>query len=69
MESNPRAHSFSKAGDFEAPIEADGNRILGFTAFGVGVGTHLRRPDCNDMARLPSIAARTFWLIAGWSRG
>ena len=50
METNLRAHTLSETRGFvKALVEADSDRILGFTAFGVGAGEILAAvPDCDD---------------------
>jgi pyruvate/2-oxoglutarate dehydrogenase complex dihydrolipoamide dehydrogenase (E3) component len=59
MESNLRAHTLSETRGFlKALIEADGDRILGFTAFGVGAGEIMATVQVAMSAGLPYTALR-----------
>jgi pyruvate/2-oxoglutarate dehydrogenase complex dihydrolipoamide dehydrogenase (E3) component len=60
METNLRARTLSETRGFvKALVEADNDRILGFTAFGVGAGGDpSRRPDCDDRRAALHCAAR-----------
>ena len=54
MESNLRARTLSETRGFmKALVEADGDRILGFTAFGVGAGEILAAVQVAMIAGLP----------------
>jgi pyruvate/2-oxoglutarate dehydrogenase complex dihydrolipoamide dehydrogenase (E3) component len=57
MESNLRARTLSETRGFvKARVEADRDRILGFTAFGVGAGEILAAVQIAMTARLPYAA-------------
>jgi pyruvate/2-oxoglutarate dehydrogenase complex dihydrolipoamide dehydrogenase (E3) component len=57
METNLRARTLSETRGFvKALVEANSDRILGFTAF--GVGDPGRRPDCDDRGAALHRAAR-----------
>jgi pyruvate/2-oxoglutarate dehydrogenase complex dihydrolipoamide dehydrogenase (E3) component len=59
MESNLRAHTLSETRGFlKALIEADGDRVLGFTAFGVGAGEIMATVQVAMSAGLPYTALR-----------
>jgi pyruvate/2-oxoglutarate dehydrogenase complex dihydrolipoamide dehydrogenase (E3) component len=59
MESNLRAHTLSETRGFvKALVEADSDRILGFTAFGVGAGETLAAVHIAMIAGLPYTALR-----------
>ena len=59
MESNLRARTLSETRGFlKCLIEADGDRILGFTAFGVGAGEIMAAVQVAIIAGLPYIALR-----------
>jgi pyruvate/2-oxoglutarate dehydrogenase complex dihydrolipoamide dehydrogenase (E3) component len=59
METNLRAHTLSETRGFvKALVEADGDRILGFTAFGVGAGETLAAVQIAMIAGLPYTALR-----------
>jgi pyruvate/2-oxoglutarate dehydrogenase complex dihydrolipoamide dehydrogenase (E3) component len=59
MESNLRAHTLSETRGFvKALVEADSDRILGFTAFGVGAGEILATVQIAMTAGLPYTALR-----------
>jgi pyruvate/2-oxoglutarate dehydrogenase complex dihydrolipoamide dehydrogenase (E3) component len=59
MESNLRAHTLSETRGFvKALVEADSDRILGFTAFGVGAGEILATAQTAMIAGLPYTALR-----------
>jgi pyruvate/2-oxoglutarate dehydrogenase complex dihydrolipoamide dehydrogenase (E3) component len=59
MESNLRAHTLSETGGFlKALVEADSDRILGFTAFGVGAGEIMSSVQIAMIAGLPYTALR-----------
>jgi pyruvate/2-oxoglutarate dehydrogenase complex dihydrolipoamide dehydrogenase (E3) component len=59
MESNLRARTLSETRGFmKALVEADGDRILGFTAFGVGAGEILAAVQVAMIAGLPYTALR-----------
>ena len=59
MENNLRARTLSETRGFvKALVEADSDRILGFTAFGVGAGEILAAVQITMIARLPYTALR-----------
>jgi pyruvate/2-oxoglutarate dehydrogenase complex dihydrolipoamide dehydrogenase (E3) component len=59
MEAVLRAHTLSEMRGFlKALVEADGDRILGFTAFGVGAGETMAAVQIAMIARLPYTALR-----------
>jgi pyruvate/2-oxoglutarate dehydrogenase complex dihydrolipoamide dehydrogenase (E3) component len=59
MEANLRARTFSETRGFvKALVEADSDRILGFTAFGVGAGEVLAAVQVAIIAALPYTALR-----------
>jgi pyruvate/2-oxoglutarate dehydrogenase complex dihydrolipoamide dehydrogenase (E3) component len=59
METNLRARTLSETRGFvKALVEADSDRILGFTAFGVGAGEILAGVQIAMIARLPYTALR-----------
>src|ERR1700726_4760219 len=59
METNLRARTLSETRGFvKALVEADGDRILGFTAFGVGAGEILAAVQVAMIAGLPYTALR-----------
>jgi pyruvate/2-oxoglutarate dehydrogenase complex dihydrolipoamide dehydrogenase (E3) component len=59
METNLRAHTLSETRGFvKALVEADNDRILGFTAFGVGAGETLAAVQVAMIAGLPYTALR-----------
>jgi pyruvate/2-oxoglutarate dehydrogenase complex dihydrolipoamide dehydrogenase (E3) component len=59
MEANLRARTLSETRGFvKALVEADGDRILGFTAFGVGAGEILAAVQVAMIAGLPHTALR-----------
>jgi len=59
MEANLRARTLSETRGFlKALVEADGDRILGFTAFGVGAGEVLAAVQIAMIAGLPYTAMR-----------
>ena len=59
METNLRAQTLSETRGFvKALVEADGDRILGFTAFGVGAGETLAAVQIAMIAGLPYTALR-----------
>jgi hypothetical protein len=60
METNLHAHTLSETRGFvKALVEADSDRILGFTAFAVGAGGDPGcRPDCDDRRAALHRAAR-----------
>src|SRR5467141_2128047 len=59
METNLRARTLSETRGFvKALVEADSNRILGFTAFGVGAGETLAAVQIAMIAGLPYTALR-----------
>jgi pyruvate/2-oxoglutarate dehydrogenase complex dihydrolipoamide dehydrogenase (E3) component len=59
METNLRAHTLSETRGFlKALVEADGDRILGFTAFGVGAGEILAAVQIAMIVGLPYTALR-----------
>jgi pyruvate/2-oxoglutarate dehydrogenase complex dihydrolipoamide dehydrogenase (E3) component len=59
METNLRAHTLSETRGFvKAVVEADSDRILGFTAFGVGAGETLAAVQIAMIAGLPYTALR-----------
>jgi pyruvate/2-oxoglutarate dehydrogenase complex dihydrolipoamide dehydrogenase (E3) component len=59
MDSNLRARALSETRGFvKALVEADGNRILGFTAFGAGAGEILATVQIAMIAALPYTALR-----------
>ncbi len=59
MESNLRAHTLSETRGFvKALVEADSDRILGFTAFGVGAGETLAAVQVAIIAGLPYTGLR-----------
>jgi pyruvate/2-oxoglutarate dehydrogenase complex dihydrolipoamide dehydrogenase (E3) component len=59
METNLRAHTLSETRGFvKALVEADSDRILGFTAFGAGAGETLAAVQIAMTAGLPYIALR-----------
>jgi len=58
-ETNLRAHTLSETRGFvKALVEADSDRILGFTAFGVGAGETLAAVQIAMIAGLPYTALR-----------
>jgi pyruvate/2-oxoglutarate dehydrogenase complex dihydrolipoamide dehydrogenase (E3) component len=64
METNLRARTLSETRGFvKALVEADGDRILGFTAFGVGAGETLAAVQTAMIAGLPYTALRDAVLI------
>jgi pyruvate/2-oxoglutarate dehydrogenase complex dihydrolipoamide dehydrogenase (E3) component len=59
MEANLRARTLSETRGFvKALVEADGERVLGFTAFGVGAGEILAAVQVAMLAGLPYTALR-----------
>jgi pyruvate/2-oxoglutarate dehydrogenase complex dihydrolipoamide dehydrogenase (E3) component len=59
MEANLRAHTLAETRGFlKALVEAHGDRILGFTAFGVGAGEILAAVQIAMIAGLPYTALR-----------
>src|SRR5947209_1080255 len=59
METNLRAHTLSETRGFvKALVEADSDRILGFTVFGVGAGETLAAVQIAMIAGLPYTALR-----------
>ena len=59
MEAVLRAHTLSETRGFlKALVEADGDRILGFTAFGVGAGEIMAAVQIAMIAGLPYTALR-----------
>jgi pyruvate/2-oxoglutarate dehydrogenase complex dihydrolipoamide dehydrogenase (E3) component len=59
MESNLRAHTLSETRGFlKALVETDSDRILGFTAFGVGAGEIMSAVQIAMIAGLPYTALR-----------
>jgi pyruvate/2-oxoglutarate dehydrogenase complex dihydrolipoamide dehydrogenase (E3) component len=59
MEAVLRAHTLSEMRGFlKALVEADGDRILGFTAFGVGAGETMAAVQIAMIAGLPYTALR-----------
>jgi pyruvate/2-oxoglutarate dehydrogenase complex dihydrolipoamide dehydrogenase (E3) component len=59
MESNLRAHTFLETRGFlKALVEADSDRILGFTAFGVGAGEIMSAVQIAMTAGLPYTGLR-----------
>jgi pyruvate/2-oxoglutarate dehydrogenase complex dihydrolipoamide dehydrogenase (E3) component len=59
METNLRAHTLSETRGFvKALVDADSDRILGFTAFGVGAGETLAAVQIAMIAGLPYTALR-----------
>jgi pyruvate/2-oxoglutarate dehydrogenase complex dihydrolipoamide dehydrogenase (E3) component len=59
MEANLRARTLSETRGFvKALVEADSDRILGFTAFGVGAGEILASVQTAMIAGLPYTALR-----------
>jgi pyruvate/2-oxoglutarate dehydrogenase complex dihydrolipoamide dehydrogenase (E3) component len=59
MDAVLRAHTLSETRGFvKALVEADGNRILGFTAFGVGAGEIMSAVQIAMIAGLPYTALR-----------
>ena len=59
METNLRAHTLSETRGFvKALVEADSDRILGFTAFAVGAGEILAAVQVAMIAGLPYTALR-----------
>jgi pyruvate/2-oxoglutarate dehydrogenase complex dihydrolipoamide dehydrogenase (E3) component len=59
METNLRAHTLSETRGFvKALVEADSDRILGFTAFGAGAGETLAAVQIAMIARLPYTTLR-----------
>ena len=59
METNLRAHTLSETRGFvKALVESDSDRILGFTAFGVGAGETLAAVQIAMIAGLPYTALR-----------
>ena len=59
MEANLRARTLSETRGFlKALVEADGDRILGFTAFGVGAGEIMSAVQMVMVAGLPFTALR-----------
>jgi pyruvate/2-oxoglutarate dehydrogenase complex dihydrolipoamide dehydrogenase (E3) component len=59
METNLRARTLSETRGFvKALVEADSDRILGFTAFGVGAGETLAAVQIAMIAGLPYTALR-----------
>src|SRR5215471_15458936 len=59
MEANLRARTLSETRGFmKALVEAEGDRILGFTAFGVGAGEMLAAVQVAMIARLPYTGLR-----------
>jgi pyruvate/2-oxoglutarate dehydrogenase complex dihydrolipoamide dehydrogenase (E3) component len=59
METNLRAHTLSETRGFvKALVEADSDRILGFTAFGVGAGEILAAVQIAMIAGLPYTTLR-----------
>jgi pyruvate/2-oxoglutarate dehydrogenase complex dihydrolipoamide dehydrogenase (E3) component len=59
MEAVMRASTLSETRGFlKALVEADGNRILGFTGFGVGSGEILSSVQITMVAGLPYTALR-----------
>jgi len=59
METNLRARTFSETRGFvKALVEADSDRILGFTAFGVGAGETLAAVQIAMIGGLPYTALR-----------
>ena len=59
METNLRARALSETRGFvKALVEAGSDRILGFTAFGIGAGEILATVQIAMIARLPYTALR-----------
>jgi pyruvate/2-oxoglutarate dehydrogenase complex dihydrolipoamide dehydrogenase (E3) component len=59
METNLRAHTLSETRGFvKALVEADSDRILGFTAFGIGAGEILAAVQIAMISGLPYTALR-----------
>jgi pyruvate/2-oxoglutarate dehydrogenase complex dihydrolipoamide dehydrogenase (E3) component len=59
METNLRARTLSETRGFvKALVKADSDRILGFTAFGIGAGEILAAVQIAMIARLPYTALR-----------
>jgi pyruvate/2-oxoglutarate dehydrogenase complex dihydrolipoamide dehydrogenase (E3) component len=59
MESNLRARTLSETRGFvKALVEVETDRILGFTAFGVGAGEIMATVQVAMIARLPYTALR-----------
>ncbi len=59
MDANLRARTLSETRGFmKALVEADGDRILGFTAFGVGAGETMATVQIAILAGLPYTALR-----------
>jgi pyruvate/2-oxoglutarate dehydrogenase complex dihydrolipoamide dehydrogenase (E3) component len=59
MEANLRARTLGETRGFlKALVEADGDRILGFTAFGVGAGEIMAAVQIAMIAGLPYTALR-----------
>jgi pyruvate/2-oxoglutarate dehydrogenase complex dihydrolipoamide dehydrogenase (E3) component len=59
MEAVLRAHTLSETRGFlKALVEADGDRLLGFTAFGVGAGEIMASVQVAMIAGLPYTALR-----------
>ena len=59
METNLRAHTLSETRGFvKALVEANGDRVLGFTAFGVGAGETLAAVQIAMIAGLPYTVLR-----------
>jgi pyruvate/2-oxoglutarate dehydrogenase complex dihydrolipoamide dehydrogenase (E3) component len=59
MEANLRARALSETRGFvKALVEANGDRILGFTAFGVGAGEVMAAVQIAMIAGLPYTAVR-----------
>jgi pyruvate/2-oxoglutarate dehydrogenase complex dihydrolipoamide dehydrogenase (E3) component len=59
MDSNLRARTLSETRGFlKALVETDSNRILGFTAFGVGAGEIMSAVQIAMIAGLPYTALR-----------
>jgi pyruvate/2-oxoglutarate dehydrogenase complex dihydrolipoamide dehydrogenase (E3) component len=59
METNLRARTLAETRGFvKALVEADSDRILGFTAFGVGAAEILAAVQIAMIARLPYTALR-----------
>src|SRR5207302_4011658 len=59
MDANLRARTLSETRGFmKALVEADGDRILGFTAFGVGAGEIMAAVQVAMIAGLPYTSLR-----------
>ena len=59
MEANLRARTLSETRGFmKALVQADGDRVLGFTAFGVGAGEVIAAVQMTMIAGLPYTALR-----------